>query len=178
MLCDDCKKNEACVHITEISTAGKTDKNLCEKCAAAYGNIVFDAEKGFSVNDFLKGIFSSAQQRSEEENLPAQPEAVCPNCGMAYSDFTHTGKIGCSVCYQTFGTRLEPLLRRIHGASTHNGKIPRRSGSEIQAKNKILLLRKELEAHVAKEEYEEAARLRDQIREIEKTAGEQVKQEG
>ena len=69
-------------------------------------------------------------------------------------------------------------MRRIHGASTHNGKIPRRSGSEIQAKNKILLLRKELEAHVAKEEYEEAARLRDQIREIEKTAGEQVKQEG
>ena len=90
MLCDDCKKNEACVHITQISTAGKLDKNLCEKCAAQYGNLVFDANKGFSVNDFLKGIFSSGQTRPEAEETVAQPEIICPNCGKSYHEsFTY-----------------------------------------------------------------------------------------
>lgn len=168
MLCDECKKNEACVHITQISKNGKTDKNLCEKCATQYGNVVLDGNNGFSVNDFLKGIFSSAQQRPEAEEAATEPEAVCPNCGMAYGDFMHTGKIGCSVCYEIFGKRLEPLLRRIHGSSTHNGKIPHRSGGELQVKQRISLLRKELQEHVAKEEYEQAARLRDQIKELEK----------
>ena len=168
MLCDDCKKNEACVHITQISTAGKLDKNLCEKCAAQYGNLVFDANKGFSVNDFLKGIFSSGQARPEAEETVAHPEIICPNCGMSYNDFMHSGKIGCSICYETFGKRLEPLLRRIHGSSVHSGKIPHRSGGEIEVKQRISVLRKALEAHVVNEEYEQAAQLRDQIKELEK----------
>jgi protein arginine kinase activator len=166
MLCDDCKQNEACVHVVQISTEGKLDKNLCEKCAAQYGNLVFDGNKGFSVNDFLKGIFSSGQARPEATT--AQPELICPNCGMSYNDFMHTGKIGCSICYETFGKRLEPLLRRIHGSSTHSGKIPHRCCGEIEAKQHIAALRKELEAHVSNEEYEQAAQLRDQIKEMEK----------
>ena len=166
MLCDDCKKNEACVHITQISTAGKMDKNLCEACAQQYGNIVFDANAGFSVNDFLKGIFSSGQQWTEAP--VAQDPLVCPNCGMKYTDFMHTGKIGCSICYETFGEKLDSLLRRIHGSSAHSGKIPHRCCGEIERRQQIAALRKMLAAHVEKEEYEEAAQLRDQIKNLEK----------
>ena len=92
---------------------------------------------------------------------------TCPNCGMSYADFQQTGKIGCSVCYGTFRRQLEPLLRRIHGTSTHSGKIPRRSGGTLELKQEIKRLRGELKEKVAQEEYEEAARLRDEVRALE-----------
>ena len=87
MLCDDCKKNEACVHITQISAEGKIDKNLCESCAAKYGDFMFQPkDKNLSVNDFLKGIFSNAQQEEPQEQETAarqkpQTKLACPNCG-------------------------------------------------------------------------------------------------
>ena len=163
MLCDDCKKNQACVHLTQISANEKIDKHLCEECAKKYGELIFNLDEKFSVNDFLAGIFNS----SDSEALAPQA-LVCPNCGMSYQDFSRSGKIGCSICYNTFAKRLEPLLRRIHGASSHTGKVPRRSGGEIELKHQIIALRKALKAHVANEEYEQAAALRDQIKDLEK----------
>ncbi len=167
MLCDDCKKNEACVHIVQISPEGKIDKNLCESCAAKYGNLMLQPEKNVSVNDFLKGIFSNGQHAEETDSREVQ-EMVCPHCGMSYSDFLHTGKIGCSVCYQTFRHQLEPIIRRIHGASIHSGKIPHRSGGALELKHTLEQLRRKLESCVANEEYEKAAQYRDEIRALEK----------
>ena len=95
-------------------------------------------------------------------------ELVCPNCGMSYRDFQQTGKIGCSVCYATFRRQLEPLLRRIHGSSTHSGKIPHRTGGTLETKHTIEKLRRTLKECVAQEEYEKAAELRDKIRLLEK----------
>ena len=94
-------------------------------------------------------------------------ELVCPNCGMSYRDFQQTGKIGCSVCYATFRRQLEPLLRRIHGSSTHSGKIPHRTGGTLTMKHTIESLRSSLKECVAQEEYEKAAELRDKIRQLE-----------
>lgn len=165
MLCDDCKQNQACVHFTQISSEGKIDKHLCEDCSKKYGGFALNTDQKFSVNDFLAGMFNQGVA-----NGAAEPpkELVCPNCRMTYRDFSRTGKIGCSVCYATFGKKLEPLVRRIHGASNHVGKIPRRSGGRIELKQRVKLLRKTLQTHVANEEYEEAAKLRDEIKLLEK----------
>ena len=171
MLCDDCKKNEACVHITQISPEGKIDKNLCQSCAAKYGNFLFGStpKKNVSANDFLKGIFgNSAVQKEQQPADEEVKELTCPNCGMTYRDFQQTGKIGCSVCYSAFRHQLEPLLRRIHGASTHNGKIPHRTGGMLEARHELVLLRQKLQKAVNSEEYEQAAGFRDQIRALEK----------
>ena len=135
MLCDDCHRNEACIHFTQISPEGKIDKNLCEACAARY----------------------------------------CPNCGMTYRDFAHTGKIGCSVCYDTFRAQLAPLLKRIHGSSTHSGKIPRRSGGVLVVRHEIALLKEQLAEAVQGEAYEKAAEYRDKIRALEKKIAEEEK---
>ena len=168
MLCDDCKKNEACVHITQISPEGKIDKNLCKSCAARYGDLIAHQTKNLSVNDFLKGIFSNTPSNQAEVKNAALTELVCPNCGMTYQDFMHTGKIGCSVCYSAFQQQMEPLLRRIHGSSTHHGKIPHRSGSVLETRHEIEFLRHNLQECVVKEEYEKAAEYRDRIRALEK----------
>lgn len=172
MLCDDCGRREAAVHIVQIGPQGRVEKNLCEKCAAGYGEFMPENQpkRNMSVDDFLKGMFSqSAGQEEKQKGRQGEPLVLtCPNCGMSYADFQQTGKIGCSVCYATFRPQLEPLLRRIHGTSTHSGKIPRRSGGTLELKQEIKRLRAELQEKVAQEEYEEAAKLRDKVRAMEK----------
>ena len=180
MLCDDCGRREAVVHIMQIGPDGRTEKNLCEECAAGYGDFMVghnqeQPRKKVSVNDFLRGMFSQPQEMEPEqrEQPASQPqELTCPNCGMTYQDFAKTGKIGCSVCYETFRRQLEPLLRRIHGTSTHSGKIPHRSGGTLELKHEISVLRGQLKESVAQEEYEQAAQLRDRIRALEKDLSE------
>lgn len=172
MLCDNCKKNQACMHITKITNNQKIEKHLCSECAKQTGEMNLAGlafENSFSVQDFLKGMFSQVVEETE----PAE-ETTCPNCGMTYSQFSRGGKIGCSSCYSTFGSRLDPLLRRIHGASAHIGKVPRRSGGLLEVKLKVKRLKQELARQVACEEYEMAAKTRDEIRELEKGLFEQT----
>ena len=164
MLCDDCHKNEACIHVMQMGPDGKMDKNLCEACAAQYGNFMQEPEAGdYKVNDFLKGIFGKSPR---EENAGAAG-LVCSDCGMTYQDFVHSGKIGCSVCYTTFRKQLMPLLKRIHGSVSHSGKIPKRSGGALVVQHEIELLKDQLQAAVKAEEYEKAAEYRDRIRALE-----------
>ena len=166
MLCDDCHRNEACIHITQISPEGKMDKNLCEECAARYQNFMPSPDsREFTVNDFLKGLFRQPPEQKEEKT---EVGLVCPNCGMTFQDFAHTGKIGCSVCYNTVRAQLAPLLKRIHGSSTHSGKIPRRSGGVLVVRHEIALLKEQLAEAVQSEAYEKAAEYRDKIRELER----------
>ncbi len=179
MLCDECGRNEAVIHIVQAGPNGRTEHNLCEECARHYSNFLVPTEQGnVSINDFLKGVFRTDGNPSPSEELPEREEdqaesdvLACPNCGMRYEDFRETGKIGCSVCYETFRRELFPILRRIHGASVHRGKVPRRSGSAIERRQHIARLRSELQQAIDQEEYERAAELRDEIRAL--TAAEQ-----
>jgi protein arginine kinase activator len=160
------------MHITKINNNQKIEKYLCNECAKQSGEmnlagLAFD--NSFSVQDFLKGMFSQVIEEADQAE-----EMACPNCGMTYSEFSRGGKIGCSACYNTFGARLEPLLRRIHGASAHIGKVPRRSGGLLEVKLRIKRLKQELMRQVSSEEYEMAAKTRDEIRELEKGLFEQT----
>jgi len=168
MLCDDCKKRAACMHITKIVNNQKDEKHLCAECAKAAGEISLSFDTQFYVHDFLKGMFN--------HGLFADKQVVkeldsCSECGMTYSDFNRKGKVGCSACYITFGGEFEPLLKRIHGASYHTGKIPKRSGATVKARQQIKKMRQQLEQHVTNEEYEKAVILRDEIRNLEKEIG-------
>lgn len=163
MMCEDCQKRPACVHITKVNNNHKTEKHLCEYCAQKAGEFSFSSDAGLSVHDLLKGMFSQGFVETQQKALP-----VCANCGMAYNDFSHNGKIGCSVCYSTFADRLERVLRRIHGANAHTGKVPRRTGGDLAARQKLKKMKRQLETYIASEEYENAAKLRDEIRQLEK----------
>lgn len=169
MLCDECQKRPACVHITTIHNNQKAERHLCEQCARKTGEASFSLpfENKVSVQDFLKGMFSYGYPDGHKT------ENSCPNCNMTYSDFNRGGKIGCHNCYITFANRVEPLIRRIHGSSVHTGKAPRRTGARIEMKQRLKRLRSELERLIAREEYEQAARIRDEIREVEKQLGDE-----
>jgi protein arginine kinase activator len=64
-----------------------------------------------------------------------------------------------------------PLLENIHGETRHSGKVPRRAPRNTQQQTTLIQLRNELKRAVAAEDYEVAARLRDQIKGIEKEQG-------
>ena len=167
MLCDECKKRPATVHITKIINNQRTEYNLCAQCAAAKGEMVLAFEPQLSVHDILKGMLSYHPAADAE----TQPNPVCPACGMSFREFTHSGKIGCSACYQAFGGLLEPVLRRVQGGFVHAGKVPRRIGGKLHMQRRLTDLKKQLETLVCREEYEQAAKVRDAIRQLERQPG-------
>src|SRR3989344_1211706 len=161
MLCDICGKFEATVHLTEIVNEEVTKLHLCEGCAREKGA---EMEEHFGLSDLLAGLSDIGAQLE-----PEVVEAVkCPACGFTYQNFRKVGRLGCGACYEAFKKQLGPLLRRIHGADRHVGKVPLTVGKTVKDTRDLQELKVRMEKAIQAEEFEEAARLRDKIREFEK----------
>lgn len=162
MLCDVCGKNNATVHLTEIVDEQMAELHLCEGCAKQKSE---QMEQQFGLSDLLAGMAEFVKPAQEKEDAFLK----CKRCGLTYVDFKKIGRLGCSECYNTFRKYLIPLLKRIHGSSQHFGKSPSRQGKAAVKKGADLeSLRSKLQTAIETEAFEEAARLRDQIRELEK----------
>lgn len=170
MLCDDCKKRPASVHITKIYNDDKSETRLCGECAKKYQKEIgfnFDIDANFSFHKFLTGLLEADTMESNlGKDLQVYPE--CDECGFNYMQFQQNGRLGCAKCYETFSTKLNVLLKRVHGSNVHTGKFPKRSGASLRAMQEIKLLRNQLQKHVLEEEFEKAAELRDKIKDLEK----------
>jgi len=159
--CDRCRKKPATVSVTEIIEGEKIEKQLCEDCAAAEG-ITFKAS--IPISQLLEDFILSTSSGVEASELK------CDVCGLTFAEFRKQGVLGCPHDYEAFGPVLDPLLERAQeGATQHTGKVPHRAGSDQKKQNAILRLRAELKGAIAAEDYERAAALRDQIKELEKT---------
>lgn len=170
MNCEECGKRPATVHITKIENGKKTDMHLCEQCAKH--NNSFNINTNFSINDLLTGLLNSSNVLPIKVDFVQ--DATCDICGLSYNRFRETGRFGCSNCYKTFGEKLNPLFKRVHGNINHTGKIPNRAGGRIKIVKEIERLKQELAAAIKNEEYEIAAELRDKIRELSKNGKEEV----
>ncbi len=159
MKCQFCHE-PATVHLTQI-VGGKMQKiDLCEKCAKEKG--VADPT-GFSLADMLLGLGAAEQMKGTS----TISELVCPQCGFTQPDFKKTGRLGCSVCYETFGEGLSAILKDMHKGTSHKGKVPTRLARNQVFENQRKELRDKLQQAIMDEKYEEAAQLRDQINRIE-----------
>lgn len=163
MVCDNCGSGDAVVHLTQIVNNEMSTFHLCEKCAAEKGLETTPEPVNFPLTDFLA-------QMGESET--ASPRSVgdegCSFCGLTFKDFRETGRLGCPHCYATFEAPLRGLLRRIHGGTQHMGKVylpPDPSASEME--KRLEALRRKLQRAVDAEDFERAARLRDEIRTLE-----------
>lgn len=164
MMCDECGVRQAQFHLTTISGEEKTERNLCAACMAKY-------QKQIPGLDFsnLAGIISGFLESAaaKKDGAPESDEyagLACPECATTYAAFQKSGLLGCAQCYQAFRKPLESLLMRVHGNTQHAGRIPGGEKSDASVRMTIDRLRQELVKAIASEEYEEAARLRDQIR--------------
>lgn len=158
--CDRCDR-PATVHLTEIIDGQKLEKHLCEDCAAAEGiTVKTDVPISQLLEDFI--LQSSPEGQEDSESLK------CEVCGLTFSDFRHQAVLGCPNDYDAFSSAIVPLLERAQeGASEHIGKVPQRAGQSQEKQTKILRLRASLKEAIAAEDYERAATLRDEIKELE-----------
>jgi protein arginine kinase activator len=165
MVCDICKKTEATVHLTQIIDGKVLKVDLCEVCAKAKG--VQEAVTG-PLSDLLGGLGVGEETQAPGVNLR------CETCGMTQEDFKKTGRLGCAECWETFAEGLATLLKAMHRSDRHVGKVPGKAVHTIVISEKIKELSGELQKAVHDEQYEQAAKLRDEIRGLEsklKTVG-------
>jgi protein arginine kinase activator len=163
MLCEICHKNPAVVHYSQIINGEATEMHLCESCAKEKGIFPFSSVP--HIGELLSGFIEHIEHKEKiEEKIK---EEKCPHCGLTSREFKKTGLLGCSECYTTFKKMLHSLLRRIHGATHHIGKIPVSKMKSAGIETKIRKLQKELKKAVEEERYEDAARIRDEIKKLE-----------
>jgi len=158
MICDICHKNEATILYSVIINNQKTELHLCNKCAAEKGLI--KSTQYLNLKEFLPLPFRD----SEAEKLR------CSHCGLTYKDFLETARLGCSECYRAFRKKIEPLLRKIHGSTQHIGKLAPAKLKKHEKESTILNLKEHLKKAIESESYEEAARIRDELKKLKSSA--------
>ena len=165
MLCENCQAAEASVHLTQVTDDGVRKLHLCTRCAEQSG---LDFQDPTSIADaLLLGLGAQGEKDSATRT-------VCPRCKLTRSDFKRTGRLGCAQCYAAFRDELKPLIRAMHRADRHTGKALRRDAEAApapSASEERERLQAALEKAVAAEAFEEAARIRDRIRQREAGPG-------
>ncbi|NOY89255.1 MAG: hypothetical protein GXO93_07705 [FCB group bacterium] len=172
MLCQDCGKREAQVHLTQIVNNEKTTLHLCKECAAARGFHSPLENVPFPLAEILSGL---AGNLPSEHTTGPKDELACPSCGMTFTDFTRRGRFGCGDCYRTFRNQLEPIMRKIHGASLHRGISPQSKDKESGVSLAISVkeeerLTQELKKAIESEDFERAAEIRDKLKSLKESS--------
>ncbi len=157
MFCEKCGVNHATTHIKTNVNGIVREYNLCESCAKSFG---YGTN---SLTGMLASMFGDINKLSTGSSLKK-----CAVCSSSFNDIAKSGKAGCSECYNTFYDELLPYLKRIHGSTKHVGKIPNSAPLMVKPEAETVdSLRDELSRLIAEEKYEQAAVVRDKIKEME-----------
>ncbi|MBN1556938.1 MAG: UvrB/UvrC motif-containing protein [Lentisphaerae bacterium] len=157
MKCELCQQNEATVHFKQIVDSVAKELFVCAACAAKNG---FEIESPTSLTDFLFGMGVQGDVK------PPAGDKTCPACGLRREDFDKRSRLGCPTCYETFEEELRPYLEGTHAGTRHAGKVP----ATEQVSEEIAALREALDKAVARQDFEEAAALRDKVRALQGAA--------
>lgn len=167
MLCQDCNKREATIHLTQIINNEKVVLNLCKICAEKRGFHSPFEQMPFPLAELVSGMVgSSIPKKFDKSGKTVKKDLKCPNCGLTFSEFGRIGRFGCANCYDVFRVELNDLLRRIHGSAEHRGHVAETPSEELQPLREGKRLREKLKKAIETENFEMAAELRDRIREL------------
>ncbi len=161
MLCQSCEKREATTHVKTITGGELKEYRLCRECAEKLGYESFFSTFSFDLDKLFGSFIGVPGTR--------QLSKRCEFCGSTFEDIAHSGKVGCAGCYEMFYDELLPSLQRIHGRTNHTGKLAHSAGEEAKVRSEITRLQYEMEQAIKTQEFEKAAELRDQIRQLQKS---------
>lgn len=171
MDCQICKKLPATVHVTDVATEpgggpaqvsarASEEQHVCAVCAKTHFELsVASPEKKVKVN--IWKLLQVAKQK---------PSVVCPDCGMSLGEFRSKGRLGCPKDYDLFWPHLEPLLERVHNATSHVSSGEAGGVGSDERQRHLTDLRAKLANAIREEAYEHAAKLRDAIEELERSS--------
>lgn len=179
MLCDRCHKREACVHIQEVRSDSKRSLNLCVVCALAQYS-----DKDRKLQDFLGVLTAISQQLGadgDQSSAGARPELSCPKCRKSQSELKKSWLLGCDGCVSAFREPLREQLVKLQRLSLSEASSEK-TGAERpddeaalaaspSSSAQLSCLRRDLQLAIQREQYEEAARLRDRIDKLLPSAG-------
>lgn len=160
IVCQRCGNVQSSVHVTDISKGEKRERHLCAECAEEEGVVMKSSQ--VPLNEILSKFVTQKSTARELADL------TCDHCGMTFVEFRSNGLLGCPHDYDAFHRGLDPLIERTHeGATQHVGKVPVRANAKVQHSVSLIRIKRELQQAIADEDYETAARLRDEIARLE-----------
>ena len=161
MVCELCKTNHATLHLTEITNGIKKEIHVCQSCGQKKGLV--QQNFSFSISDVISKLIDPQMSKDIKENEGLK----CTRCGISYVEFRKKARFGCANDYEIFKSGVMSLLEKIHGSTVHCGKVPSTAEATHQKESEMIKLRRELGKSVKREDYEGAAKLRDQIKNLE-----------
>ena len=182
MLCENCGKREANVRYSENINGVKKEMNLCEECSRKLG-IADKMDFRMPSLDFSNLFGSFLEDFSTPDFIPLLNEVKqikCDSCGSTFDDIINTGRYGCANCYDVFENRMDPILKKLQGANRHNGRLGKVSDNNVKfdnnegikaenkTDNKLKKLQSDLKLAIKEERYEDAAKIRDEIKKEQK----------
>ena len=188
MLCDNCGKREANVRYSENINGRKKELNLCQECSEKLGIGQMDFSMPIDFSSFLGGFLDDFATSDFMPMLGQLKTLKCDSCGYTFDDIVNTGRLGCKECYSVFEDRLDLIIKRIQGANKHIGRVGKIIDQRIDEKQKekedlkkdseeksskdeiqtIEKLQEDLKIAIKEERYEDAAKIRDEIKKLEK----------
>ena len=178
-MCQNCGKNEVTFRYTQVINGVKKEMNLCDKCARELGLKDMNFSMPISFSSFLGDFFNDYNDSLLPSFMTSQA-LQCKTCGTTFDDFLNSGEFGCSDCYDLFEDRITPILKNLQGANKHVGRgyrdieankekvnSAKTSPKKVKKESKLEKLQKDLQKAIKDERYEDAAKIRDQIKEME-----------
>ncbi len=176
MLCQNCGNNEGNVRYTQIINGVKKEMILCSECAKEMGIDDMDFSMPINFSSFLGDILDEYND-SFMPSFIKQNTLKCNKCGLTYDEFTQNGKFGCENCYETFNEKVNHLVKNLHGSISHIGRKPKyikenkidtdsKKEEENKEESELQKLNRELKEAIKEERYEDAAKIRDEIKKL------------
>ena len=170
MICEHCKQRHATVTVTQVQGGQTVERHYCEICASQFHPFHFDVkEEPVSLQQLISNWFNTSTQTAKQEEKVKQQKKItaCPSCGFTYRQFLSKGKFGCANCYDTFSEQLPNVLKRLQAGTKHIGHVEHQEQHLEQWIKKITDIREQMKAAISEERFEEAAKMRDEIRLLE-----------
>lgn len=166
--CMSCKKNLATVKLTRLDKGNVSELWLCQDCASEQSPY-HKKVSSLSIETILANILG--QQQVEAEASAEATNLTCHTCGLPFDSYRSTLLLGCSDCYESFEVPLSADLRKFHGSATHVGRVPEGVTETYVHRCDPQDLKKRLQEAVECEDFELAAKLRDELKTLLATNG-------
>ncbi len=153
--------------LTQIVNTQITELTLCEDCARERG--LFDpqsltfAEKFFPdelkqrVDRIVQELSAKCSQPQPGRLLSPDVISQCPACQFTLEAHRRTGRLGCPDCYSVFARELGTDLSTV-------ADMPGKSAPTLVVQR--AQLERQLYQAIEREDYENAARLRDELKNL------------